>query len=59
MCAKLKQKYEKVPVFLQFCVQSKNFTQIVENFARTCVRVSVHFRNSGIGYTIGTEDSKQ
>ena len=32
--------------FVSSALKSENFAQILENFARTCVRVSVRFRNS-------------
>ena len=36
-------------LFCKFRVQKFKFAQILEIFARTCVRVSVHFRSSGSG----------
>ena len=42
------QKYEKLPVLQVPRSKVKQIAQILEFFARTCVCVSVRFRNSGI-----------
>ena len=36
----------KSPYFVSFAFKSKNFVQILENFACTRVLVSIRFRNS-------------
>ena len=48
------QKYQKSASFASFAFQNQNFAQILENFALTCVRVSVCFRKSGHGPLIYT-----
>ena len=44
---KLCHQYEKSACFASFALKKYNFAQILENFARTYVRVSVRFRTSG------------
>ena len=34
-------------LYANFAFQSQSFAQAIENLARTCVRLSVCFRNSG------------
>ena len=41
-------KNMKSACFASFAFKSYDFAQILENFARTCVRVSVCFRSSGV-----------
>ena len=45
---KLCPEYEKSSCFASYAFKSKNFAQILENFARTFVRMSVRFRSSDI-----------
>ena len=42
------QKHELSSCFASSAFKSKNFAQIQENFARTCARLSAHFRSSAV-----------